>query len=68
VPERHRLTSRYAIRTKSFEPSTANWTESEHVDVLHCRWWMLDELAATTEAYEPAELIALVREQQLRAS
>jgi 8-oxo-dGTP pyrophosphatase MutT (NUDIX family) len=53
----------YAIRASSFEPSKANWTESELVDVLEHRWWTLEELADTSEPYEPAELVGLVRAQ-----
>jgi 8-oxo-dGTP pyrophosphatase MutT (NUDIX family) len=53
----------YAIRTDSFDPSQENWTESERVDVLEHRWWTLEELAATHDLYEPAELIELVRAQ-----
>lgn len=53
----------YALVTKNFEPSNANWTESEHVDVLEHRWWTLTELLTTEEPYEPVELVNLVRRQ-----
>jgi 8-oxo-dGTP pyrophosphatase MutT (NUDIX family) len=51
----------YVQRTRRFEPSNAGWTPEEHVDVLAHRWWSLAELLATTEPYEPAELVDLVR-------
>ena len=53
----------YTATVDQFEPSNSNWTEDEHVDVLEHRWWSLAELLATTEAYEPRELINLVRRQ-----
>ena len=53
----------YTATVDPFEPSNSNWTEDEHVDVLEHRWWSLAELLATTEAYEPRELINLVRRQ-----
>jgi 8-oxo-dGTP pyrophosphatase MutT (NUDIX family) len=42
-----------------FEPSEANWTDDEKVDVLASRWWSLEELAATSEPFEPAELVEI---------
>ncbi|MHB1172683.1 MAG: NUDIX hydrolase [Lacisediminihabitans sp.] len=53
----------FFTRVRNFEPSNANWTPEEHVDVLATRWWTLSELMATTEPYEPAELISLARRQ-----
>lgn len=50
----------YLLRTITFTPSSANWTESEQRDVLAHRWWSLAELRATDEAYEPDELSSLV--------
>ena len=49
--------------TDAFEPSDAHWTADERVDVLDHKWWTLTELLNTTEPYEPAELISLVRRQ-----
>jgi len=51
----------YTAVVDRFEPSNANWTDDEKVDVLEHRWWSLAELIATDEPYEPAELISLVR-------
>lgn len=51
----------WTLTTDRFAPSSANWTEDEHVDVLAHRWWSLDELAATDELVEPADLADLAR-------
>jgi len=51
----------YTAVVDRFEPSNANWTDDEKVDVLEHRWFSLDELATTTDAVEPAELVELVR-------
>ena len=53
----------YTAIVDRFEPSTANWTEGEKVDVLESRWWSLAELLATSDPFEPVELIELVRRQ-----
>ena len=53
----------YVTRTSSFEPSDVNWTHDEQVDVLEHRWWSLAELISTTEPYEPAQLVNLIRSQ-----
>ncbi len=50
----------YLLRTAAFEPSSENWTEDERHDVIEHRWWTADELAATEEPYEPADLPALL--------
>lgn len=53
----------YTAVVDQFDPSNANWTEDEKIDVLEHRWFGLAELIATTDPYEPAELIDLVRRQ-----
>jgi len=53
----------YTAVVDAFEPSSDHWTPEEHIDVLESRWWTLAELISTTEPYEPAELIDLVRRQ-----
>ena len=53
----------YTAVVDAFEPSDAQWTEDERVDVLAHKWWTLAELLATDEPYEPAELVNLVRRQ-----
>jgi len=51
----------YTATVDAFEPSKDQWTDDERVDVLESRWWKLDELAATKDPFEPAELVELVR-------
>ena len=53
----------YTSVVDAFEPSDAQWTDDERVDVLAHKWWTLAELIATKEPYEPAELVNLVRRQ-----
>jgi 8-oxo-dGTP pyrophosphatase MutT (NUDIX family) len=53
----------YTAVVDAFEPSDEFWTDKERVDVLEHRWWTLRELIDTTDPYEPAELINLVRRQ-----
>lgn len=53
----------FTATVDAFEPSDALWTDDERIDVLAHRWWTLDMLTATTELFEPAELIELVRTQ-----
>jgi 8-oxo-dGTP pyrophosphatase MutT (NUDIX family) len=53
----------YTATVDAFEPSDAQWTDEERVDVLGHKWWSLSELIATSEPYEPAELVNLVRRQ-----
>jgi 8-oxo-dGTP pyrophosphatase MutT (NUDIX family) len=51
----------YVQNTTRFVPSDAEWTDDERVDVLDHRWWSAEELDATDEPFEPAELPQLVR-------
>jgi 8-oxo-dGTP pyrophosphatase MutT (NUDIX family) len=53
----------FSAVTDAFDPSEENWTDDERVDVLAYKWWTLAELIGTTEPYEPAELIPLIRRQ-----
>ena len=53
----------YTAVVDQFEPSSELWTDDERVDVLEHRWWSLAELISTTDAYEPKELVNLVRRQ-----
>ncbi len=56
----------YTATVDAFEPSQAEWTDEERVDVLAHRWWELDELETSGEPFEPAELIAVARTQARR--
>ena len=53
----------YTAVVDAFEPSDAQWTDDERVDVLAHKWWTLAELISTQEPYEPRELVNLVRRQ-----
>jgi 8-oxo-dGTP pyrophosphatase MutT (NUDIX family) len=55
----------YAAVVDAFDPSDEQWTDEERVDVLEHRWWSLAELEATSDRFEPAELLDLVRGQLL---
>ena len=52
----------YTAIVDRFEPSDAEWTDDERVDVLAHRWWTADELDQSGEPFEPAELTRLIRE------
>ncbi|MBH0128942.1 NUDIX hydrolase [Salinibacterium sp. NK8237] len=54
----------YRVVVDTFVPSQEFWTDDERVDVLEHRWWTLEELMATSDRYEPAELEQLVRSQR----
>ncbi|MFZ7088759.1 NUDIX hydrolase [Curtobacterium sp. RRHDQ10] len=51
----------YVVRTPGFTLSDAGWTDDERGDILAARWWTADELDATDEPFEPADLPELVR-------
>lgn len=51
----------YLVRCERFEPASTNWTADEHVDVTAHRWFTADDLEASGEPFEPAELPALLR-------
>lgn len=51
----------YTAMVDAFEPSDAQWTDEERVDVLAHRWFTLAELEATSDRFEPAELLDLLR-------
>jgi 8-oxo-dGTP pyrophosphatase MutT (NUDIX family) len=52
----------FAIRTERFTPSDAGWMPDEQEDIVDARWWRVEELEAAGDAYEPADLPALLRE------
>lgn len=51
----------FSIRTDRFEPSDEGWMPDEREDILASRWWSADELEASGEFFEPADLPALIR-------
>lgn len=53
----------YTTVVDAFEPSDADWTDDERVDVTAWRWWTLGELIGERPRFEPPELIDLIRRQ-----
>ena len=51
----------YVLRCERFEPSSTNWTDSEHVDVTRHGWFTAEELLRTGEPFEPYDLPRLMR-------
>jgi 8-oxo-dGTP pyrophosphatase MutT (NUDIX family) len=51
----------YTTVVDAFDPSDANWTDDERVDVTEHRWWTLGELLAERPPFEPRELLDLIR-------
>jgi 8-oxo-dGTP pyrophosphatase MutT (NUDIX family) len=45
-----------AYSDEEFEPVSDFWTPEEHIDVSASRWWAVEELAATSDPYEPLSL------------
>lgn len=52
----------FVVRLPHFEVDDAGWTDEERSDILESRWWTLDELASTSEPYEPESLVTIVRD------
>ncbi|MDG4817923.1 NUDIX domain-containing protein [Micromonospora sp. WMMD956] len=51
----------FLARVAGWEVDTAGLDAVERASITGHRWWPLDELAATTERYYPADLPALLR-------
>ena len=47
----------FAVHTQSFEPVDDNWMPNEFSDIHDVRWWQLDELRVTDEAFGPLNLV-----------
>ena len=52
----------YVVRTERFDPVKDGWTDEELGDVVEWRWMTADELEASGDEYEPANLPELMRE------
>ena len=50
-----------AYSDDEFEPVSDFWTPEEHIDVTASKWWGAEELAGTTDPYEPLSLPDLFR-------
>ena len=58
----------YLVRVDAFAPVSDNWMPDEFDDIHAHRWFALDELAATDDPIEPAELVEVAREVLSRRS
>ncbi|WP_207456980.1 NUDIX hydrolase [Herbiconiux sp. SYSU D00978] len=60
MPEGHEYDWReavyYLLRTTRFQLSRADWTESEVDDIVDVRWFSPEELAASTEEFDPEDV------------
>lgn len=50
----------FALRTRRFEPSDTEWTAGERYDTIRSAWLTAEELEASGDAYEPADLPDLI--------
>jgi 8-oxo-dGTP pyrophosphatase MutT (NUDIX family) len=50
----------FLARVAHFTPDGSGMTDEEKVDVLHVRWWSLDELRRTPDELSPRDLAALL--------
>jgi len=57
----------YTLRVERCDVDRSNWTDEERQCVLDVRWWSLDELRASNEPFEPAELFTLITTAALRS-
>jgi 8-oxo-dGTP pyrophosphatase MutT (NUDIX family) len=49
-------------RVETFDVDTGGWDEAEVRSQRNVRWWTIEELADTTEAVYPANLLELIEE------
>lgn len=52
----------FVLRTPRFDPVPDDWTESEHDDIVGIRWFAPDELAASTEEFDPEDVRGVLAE------
>ena len=50
----------YLLRTNHFDPVNDNWMPNEFDDVLEVRWFSPAELAASTDAFDPEDIRAIL--------
>ena len=44
-----------------FDPTSAEWTDEEHITILRWRWWSAEALEASGEPCSPAQIPELIR-------
>jgi 8-oxo-dGTP pyrophosphatase MutT (NUDIX family) len=47
----------YRVRASAFEIDTTRWTDVERASIVEHRWWRRRELAATSAAFYPEDLL-----------
>ncbi|MGC5171326.1 NUDIX hydrolase [Micromonospora sp. DT81.3] len=50
----------FLLRTHRFEIVRDDWTESEHDDIVDIRWFTPQELAASTDEFDPEDVRAIL--------
>ena len=50
----------YLVRVDAHEVDAANWQPTEQQEIQKHRWWSIDEIVASPEAFRPANLGALL--------
>jgi len=58
----------YVVRASRFGISREHWTDDEKVETLDVRWWSLDDLLASGEPFEPANLGSLITDHRFETS
>jgi 8-oxo-dGTP pyrophosphatase MutT (NUDIX family) len=46
----------FLLRTRRFELVRAGWTDDEHDDIVDVRWFSPEELAASTDEFDPEDV------------
>jgi len=46
----------FLVRTSTFEPDSAQWTDTEEATLRGHRWWTIEELRTTDETVFPEDL------------
>ena len=54
----------FAVRVAQQALSYASWTELEKQFMLEHRWWLVEDLRATTETVFPEKLVEMLKEPQ----
>jgi len=50
----------FLLRTPRFDIVRDDWTESEHDDIVDIRWFAPEELAASTDEFDPEDVRAIL--------
>jgi 8-oxo-dGTP pyrophosphatase MutT (NUDIX family) len=50
----------FLVRTDTFTPTSAGWSDTERATMLDHKWWRIEELRCTTETVYPSGLAELL--------